>query len=67
MSRWNEAKWTNGSRTIKGRWFYDLPADKFYIELDSIDRITGCQRNITSHRDEPEWGNWKLVKETANA
>lgn len=63
MSTWREATWTNGKQTVKGHWTYYRPSDKFFIELNSTDRVTGLKRKIESYRDEPEWGNWKLVRE----
>lgn len=60
---WKEAVWQNGKKTVKGRWQYHWAADKFYIELDRRDSITGSRtRTIIAHGDEPEWGNWKLVR-----
>lgn len=62
MSDWREAEWVNGKQTVKGRWQYYWPSDKFFIELDRKDRVTGQKRMITAYGDEPEWGNWKIVR-----
>lgn len=59
-----EATWTNGKRTVKGRWDYYRPGDFFTITLDQRDSITGQRtKTFRSYRDEPEWGNWKLVED----
>jgi hypothetical protein len=59
-----KATWVNGKKTVTGEWEYYWPGDKFFIWLNSTDRVTGNQRTITVVGGEhPEWGNWKLVKE----
>jgi len=57
------ATWVNGKRKITGRWEYFWAADRFVIELDSKDRITGEPRQIEVAGDRPEWGNWRLWPE----
>lgn len=56
--------WVNGKKTLTGRWEYIWHSNNFTIVLDSKDRITGVQRRLTVHGDTPEWGNWKLKRET---
>jgi hypothetical protein len=59
-----QAKWTDGKRTITGRFEYYWPGDRFDIWLDSTDRITGKQRHISLvGEDSPQWGKWKIVRE----
>lgn len=55
--------WVNGKKTLTGEWRYNWNSGSFTIWLDSKDRITGEYRVLTTYNDEPEWGNWKLVKE----
>ena len=63
-----KATWINGKRTVTGQWVYNWSSDHFYIELDSIDRITHQNRRFTVHGDKPEWGNWKLAaRESSDA
>ncbi len=57
------ARWINGRKSILGWWTYNWAADRFHIELDSRDPITGGIRKMTVAGDEPEWGNWKLDRE----
>lgn len=52
--------WVNGKKKVTGYWQYNRNADRFYIELDQIDSITGEHKNLTVYGDTPEWGNWKL-------
>lgn len=54
----NEAKWTNGKTILTGRWQYYWPADSFTIQLDR------GNRTFSVKNDTPEWGNYKLIKET---
>ena len=54
--------WTNGKRTVTGRWQYHWSADRFVILLDNKDRVTGDYRRIVVGGDAPEWGKWKLVR-----
>lgn len=58
----NPAVWTNGKRTITGRWAYYWPSDVFDIWLDKRDPLTGEDRYIQADGDTPEWGKWKLVR-----
>lgn len=61
----HEATWSNGKRTLTGRWRYEWARDRFIIHLDSIDKITGQHRQVVTYNDTPEWGKWKRVpKET---
>lgn len=53
------AKWNNGTKTLTGRWQYK-GSDRFVIALDSVDPVTGQERNFSVYGDSPEWGNWKL-------
>jgi len=58
-----EGTWTNGKQTVRGWWEYLWAADKFVVELDSRDRITGQPRRMVLFGgDSPEWGKWKLVR-----
>lgn len=61
----HRATWTNGKRSITGWWIYQWAAQRFYIELDSRDRITGQPRSFVTDNDTPEWGRWKLVRPAA--
>lgn len=61
-----EATWVNGKRRMTGWWLYNRSTDRFYIRLNSRDRITGEDRRITTANDSPEWGNWKLVRGSAD-
>jgi hypothetical protein len=61
----NEAIWKNGDRRVRGRWSYNWAADRFYVVLDSKDRITGMKREMCIAGDTPEWGGWRLVRERA--
>lgn len=54
--------WRNGKRSVSGRWMYDSAAQRFRIELDSVDRTTGERRRVITAGEFPEWGKWKLVK-----
>lgn len=61
-----DARWTNGKRTINGRWAYHWPSDSFTIELDVRDVITGAKtRTFTVKDDTPEWGKFRLIREAA--
>lgn len=63
MSGWREGVWKRGKQTVKGVWRYVWASDRFVIELDSTDRITGQRREIVVYGGEtPEWGNWKLQR-----
>ena len=53
--------WTNGKRTVTGKWAYMWQSERFVVELNSVDRITGMRRRLVLAGDRPEWGNWKLV------
>lgn len=64
MGSATKAIWSNGKKTATGCWSYNRSSDLFTIRLDSIDRITGRQRIFTTSNDHPEWGNWKLQKES---
>lgn len=55
--------WTNGKRRVTGRWTYHWASDRFVVELDQRDRITGQPKCIVIAGDSPEWGNWKLERE----
>ncbi len=55
--------WTNGKRTVTGRWIYVWASQRFVIWLDSRDRVTGANRRIVTANDTPEWGNWKLKRD----
>jgi len=55
--------WTNGKQKVSGFWSYHWPSNRFVIELNSTDRLTGMRRRMTVAGDHPEWGNWKLVRE----
>jgi hypothetical protein len=60
-----KATWVNGKRTVTGEWEYYWPGDKFFIRLDTKDRITGDYKRITVVGGEhPEWGNWKIKEVT---
>ena len=54
-------KWKNGKETISGRWMWSPHKQRFYIYLDSTDRVTERKREIVVSGDTPEWGNWKLI------
>jgi len=58
-----DAKWTNGKRTITGEYRYNWNSNCFTIILDKKNRYTGERERFTIHEDEPEWDNWKLVKD----
>lgn len=55
------AIWVNGKKKVSGHWNYLWSADKFIIQLDSIDRTTKRPRVFTVTGDTPEWGNWKRI------
>jgi hypothetical protein len=57
------AIWLKGKKKIAGCWSYNWASDSFYILLDSIDRITGQQREVRVSGDKPEWNGWELVEE----
>lgn len=60
-----KATWTNGNKKQTGSWTYIWHRDTFAIHLDSKDPVSGRQREFyTSNEDSPEWGNWKLQRET---
>lgn len=60
---WTEATWQKGKRIIKGRWQYYRPSDKFFIEIDKADGVSGSRtRNFEVYGDTPEWNGWKRVK-----
>jgi hypothetical protein len=54
------AIWKNGRRTMRGRYEYHWASNRFVIELESRDRITGANRRMVIAGDKPEWGNWRL-------
>jgi hypothetical protein len=54
--------WVNGKQQVTGSWRYHWPSDRFVIELNSKDRITGTRRRMVVAGDTPEWGNWKLQR-----
>jgi len=58
--------WLNGKQKQTGEWKYFWGSDKFIIWLDSVDRITGRQRQVEVHGEKPEWGNWKLQNDDAS-
>lgn len=58
-----EAQWTNGKRTVSGRWSYYWAGDFFTVELDQRDRTTGERtKTFRVYGDSPEWGKFRLVK-----
>lgn len=62
----HEASWSNGKRTVKGRWSYYRPGDFFSIELDQRDRTTGERtKRFRAYGDRPEWNKFKLIREGA--
>lgn len=64
MSQRRQAQWTNGKKTISGRWHYFRPGDFFIIELDQSDRTTGQKtKTFRVYGEFPEWGNFKLVRD----
>lgn len=59
-----EAKWTDGKRTVSGRWSYYWPGDFFTIEINQRDRTTGQKtKTIRAYGDHPHWGKFKLIRE----
>lgn len=50
-----EATWTNGRKTVSGRWVYIWHRQRFVIELSS-----GRQFEVDG--DSPKWGSWKLER-----
>lgn len=59
----NRGTWANGKRTVTGHWSYSWASDRFYITLDTKDRITGTNKQVVTYGDSPEWGKWKLVRD----
>ena len=59
-----KATWKNGKRTVTGFWSYDWASDRFTVILDSRDRITGQQKQFLVAGSRPEWGNWRLVRDS---
>jgi hypothetical protein len=59
--------WRNGKRMVTGRWWWDGAAQRFRIELNSVDRITGENRRISVAGEHPEWGKWKLDRDAPPA
>lgn len=53
-----EAKWSNGKTILTGRYRYYWPSDSFTIQLDR------GNRTFTVKNDTPEWGKYKLMRET---
>lgn len=58
-----KGKWKNGKRIITGLWEYVWSSDRFYVILDSKDRITGENKKVVVTGDTPEWGNWRLIRD----
>jgi len=56
-----EAKWTNGKKTISGRWVYIWHLKTFIVELSTGRRI------VLLGNDTPEWGKWKKIKDNIHA
>ena len=56
---WTKATWANGKRRVTGAWRYVWSSDRFVIELDTRDRVTGGNKRVVVGGDTPEWGNWK--------
>lgn len=47
--------WSNGKRTLRGRWRYDWAKDRFFVRLSS-------GRSFAVYGEHPEWGKWKLAR-----
>lgn len=50
------AKWTNGKTTRDGWYEYYWPGDFFWVKA-------GSETVRKVYRDEPEWGEWRLVRD----
>ena len=61
-----EATWINKHRNkeLTGRYKYIWHKDAFFIQLDKNDSITGRGREFYLYDDTPEWGPWKIKRET---
>lgn len=57
-----EASWTDGKKTITGRWLYIWSRDRFVIWLDGKDDLGMRRREFETCNDSPEFGKFKLVK-----
>lgn len=58
----NRAKWTNGKRTVTGRWRWIWHKQRFRIILDVPSEVTSRQHDFLVAGETPEWGNWKLLE-----
>lgn len=56
MVVWTKSEWTNGKKTVKGKWTYIWSSEKFYIVLED-------GTNFYTYGEHPEWDNFKRIKE----
>lgn len=57
------ATWRKGNRTVSGRWRYNWASDRFLIELDKPNRLTGERRQrFWVHGDRPEFNGFVVDK-----
>lgn len=56
------AAWTNGRSVMVGRWEYYWPSDTFIIHL-----YKGRGRRILKGYETPEWGKWRLIRNSNGA
>lgn len=56
-----KAQWSDGYNVIDGTYLYNKPSDRFRINLDSIDEITGRRRELIVADDAPNFGNYILI------
>lgn len=55
--------WKKGLAVVEGWCAYNWAADRFDIELDGKDRVTGQPRKFSVYGDEPNFNGWKVVRE----
>jgi len=63
--RWDgtmrSAVWEKNGRRMTGSWVYNRHMDRFYICLDSRDKVTGRNRELTVSGEKPEFNGWELA------
>jgi len=62
MASSSRACWHNGKRVVRGSWNYNWSSDRFSISLR--DRAGTRNMDFTTCNDHPEWGDWKLIRNT---
>lgn len=63
---WKQGTWRKGKKTVTGSWCYNWHSQRFHIQLNGKDRITGRPRTAIVSGDSPEFNGWTLQEEKPN-